>query len=983
MFFLTCSLFQAAQSAGGQAVGVLSSGAESRWPPPGRSLRFEISSDTLLSAAEGEQTGGKGGAGKLKLKGIMEFALLDADLEKLRGKTISAALLHLRSASAAGAPLARVGVSTVAARWAEGKSGNYRPRSGISTFLQAVSGGADWSYPGSTVLDVVFGKGHTIWKFADCSQPDDAGWQSCAVSADVVAARVAGISDGFCLSDEVGHIWSLKNGTFKYKWFPNRLFFSRESRDSAPWLEVWVDGEDAIPPEPIGTVAADSDGLPAGEAILTWRTPPDRGGGKTLGFFVEYMKDGRKQPMPRYLVPMAAGPGEDVRMHVQDLPFGPGETVEYLIRPVDSAGNVGQPFKGNFGVSPGPEKVVVPSVDITSFAESAERIRLGSLTISVIDLLDKIKPVGGGTIPEQRTGYFGGNHLFSAKEKRIRLQGARNEAVCFQLNLAGRANRIEVAYDFGRGSNLTTTVTKLANVTRYNKKRPVEVLPDPLVPSRRSFSLPDADGNSSVAGQDNQSLICEVYIPHAEDSGPKSGKLVIEADGKTVAVDVDLTVWNFTLPDKLSFIPEMNAYGKVSPFKSYDAYRLAHEHRTCLNRLPYAWDGRPNFAPRWNGKSFDWSGWDFYVGPLVDGSAFSDLPRKGEPVDVLYLPFSENWPASLYDHYRPSYWIEEAFDSQYREQLGAAFSEFAKHCNEEGWNETIFQFYLNNKLPNRRRFKRSSAPWIFDEPVHTQDFWALRWYGLLWQQSVQPVRGNANMWYRADISRTQYARNLLWGIVDVEYIGGNTAQKTRMKLDEIVLHGNTYFAEYGTANRIEDPNTQPVLWCLSAWSKGAMGVLPWQTIGTKRSWERAEQTALFYPDPRGEFLPSVRLKAFRRGQQDVEYLQLLCDVLKVPCYAVADWLKSQINLKEQYYKTSRQDAGTAVYGDISPMQLWNLRYRIGKFLSAKAPPYRRSLVDWKQPAWDPASLPDVGYVKTAPRVDSRRPVCDRFRPGAP
>jgi hypothetical protein len=296
-----------------------------------------------------------------------------------------------------------------------------------------------------------------------------------------------------------------------------------------------------------------------------------------------------------------------------------------------------------------------------------------------------------------------------------------------------------------------------------------------------------------------------------------------------------------------------------------------------------------------------------------------------------------------------------------------------------GWEDTIFQFYLNNKIYHRKKYHRASAPWVFDEPINTQDFWALRWYGLLWQESVQPVRGNANMWYRADISRTQYGRNSLWGIMDVEYIGGNTAQKTRMKRDEDILHGKSYFAEYGTANRIEDPNTQPVLWCLSAWSKGAMGVLPWQTIGTKRSWERAEQTALFYPTPQGP-LPSVRLKAFRRGQQDVEYLQLLCDVLKVPRHAVADWLKGQIELKEQYYKTSQQDAGTAVYGDISAMQLWELRYRIGKFLSAKAPPYRRSLVDWKQPQWDPARLPDVGYVEPAPPVDSLVPDCDRFRP---
>ena len=122
---------------------------------------------------------------------------------------------------------------------------------------------------------------------------------------------------------------------------------------------------------------------------------------------------------------------------------------------------------------------------------------------------------------------------------------------------------------------------------------------------------------------------------------------------------------------------------------------------------------------------------------------------------------------------------------------------------------------------------------LSDEPIHTQDFWALRWYGLLWRSAVQPVKGDAQMWFRGDISFSQFGRNILWGIADVAYFGGNDDQKTRMKHDQQILHGDTYFAEYGTANKIEASNIQPLLWCLSAWAKGAMGVLPWQTIGSK------------------------------------------------------------------------------------------------------------------------------------------------------
>ena len=101
------------------------------------------------------------------------------------------------------------------------------------------------------------------------------------------------------------------------------------------------------------------------------------------------------------------------------------------------------------------------------------------------------------------------------------------------------------------------------------------------------------------------------------------------------------------------------------------------------------------------------------------------------------------------------------------------------------------------------------------------------------------------MWYRGDISYSQFGRNILWGIMDIEYLGGNNTQKTRMKHDEQRLFGESYFAEYGSANKIDEPNTQPALWCLSAWAKGAFGVLPWQTIGSNKSWIKAVQCHLF------------------------------------------------------------------------------------------------------------------------------------------
>ncbi len=943
---------------------------KSNWPPSSKISIHPASRDTWMSSASGEENGSNGGSEMLKLKGQQEYGLLDIDTSPLKGSVVTGALIHLRSASPRkNESIARLGVSSISSAWTEGASTNYKPTKGSACFSQAEYQIRDWAYPGSTVLDVVLGRGNTIWKFADCSLPDSNGWQACAVDPDVVAARVAGLSHGFFLYDEVGHTWSLKNGKFDYVIFPNRFCYSRESRGSAPWMEIWTELADSMPPDAIDAIHADSFEMPAGQAVVRWKTPRDNGGGKTLGFNVSYHKGGEERELPRYLIPMAASPGEEVPMHLQGLPFDPGESITLTIRPVDSAGNIGPAFTGVAKLSSGPPAISIPEADIGPFEPSSALPSAGGVKLAVVDLLDKIDPVTGKMIPAQAEGYKSGNHIYSAKEKRIRLQSARNETVAFQLNLEGAAPAVKVHYAFGETGNLCPRVFQFAYVNASDEtKREAFMLPDPLLELSSACSIPSAAGLVRVPNQANVSLICELYVPHDEPPGIKRGELTVSVGEETVKLDVDLTIWNFTLPDKLSFVPEMNAYGTASPYQGYEYYQLAHEHRACLNRLPYGWDGIPSFAPSWNGQDFDWPEWDHKVGPLLDGSAFKDLPRRNEPVDVLYLPFSENWPMPVWKHYTPSYWADEAFSEEYKRGLQKAFASFAAHCAQKRWPDTAFQFYLNNKVQYRQQFTDSSAPWLFDEPVNTQDFWALRWFGILWHESVDPVKGDAKMEYRADISYSQFERNILSGITDIEYLGDNNAQKTRMKQDEKIYYGRADFAEYGNTNSISSSNMQPPLWCISAWAKGAVGVLPWQTIGTAKSWTNAERTALFYPHPDGP-KPSVRLKAFTRGQQDVEYLTLLSTIRGNSRASVVNWLGTEIDLGSLAGISSGAISGAGP----DPAKLWSLRYRIGKELSREAPAYRRSLIDRKPVQLNTVKLPRIGYVPVSPQFERLQP----------
>ena len=858
-----------------------------------------------------------------------------------------------------------------------------------------------------------------------------------AIDPDVIAARAAGLSCGLAAYDDVGSEWSYRGGKFTYHTFPNRFVFSREQAVSKPWVEVWVAGRDTTPPPAVTDIQSTAEGLPAGEAMVSWLTPADTGGAKTLGFHLSYaVAMDPPKPVPRWLIPFADRAGEPVRMHLTHLalPRGTdarGAVVTLTIAAVDGAGNVGPAVNKTVRLSSAPREIDLPDPGVEPFAPSGDLPTVGTLKVAVVDLLDKISPADGKMIPPRPAGYLGGNHLWSARSRLVRLHCARNEAVCFQVNLAGSAKRARATLSFPAAAGVK------ANVGRFDYvKTRAGILPDVIVPlpAGGEFSVPFAD-DPEAAGAKNVSLLCEAYVGRTARAGTHKGTLRIEADGKALDLDVVLTVWNFTLPNKLSFLAEMNCYGTAGPSPAgLEYYRAAHEHRLCLNRLYYNWRGRPSQAPKRTADGFDWSQWDKDFAPLLDGSAFADLPRASEPVDAFYLPLCENWPVPIEPHYRKAYWADSALTAAYRRELTDAFADFARHCGRKKWRDTIFEFYLNNKVYHKRQggWQRSSALWLFDEPVNVQDFWALRWYGIAWQEAVaraataQPMRtaggvdrstfasgvgesvagkdaeaddalassmqadaaggdrsqhdakktsGNrSKMWYRADVSYSQFGRGLLADVVDVTYLGGCNEQKLRMARERALLYGGGVHVQYGSANDPAAANTQPALWCLRAWCDGSVGVLPWQTIGSADKLTTGAATGLFMPSPSGRgVVVSVRVKAFRRGQQDVEYLTLLANVLGKPSFAVAGMVRERVNLAGKLHKTRADDAGTTAFDQAGCVELWRLRVATGAAVSAKRPPYRRCVRPIEAPKRDAARIDMDRHVQPAPPLPPSGP----------
>ncbi len=902
-------------------------------------VRLPVTRDTWVSDVGSESEGNNGGAPRLKIKSFQELSLLDFDPARLRGRVVQSATLHLRST---GEPrLRRVTVSSLGAEWVEGTATGYKPQEGSSSFHHRRNPDVPWAEPGSDLCSVMLGMGGTLWRMADASSPDREGWQHIAVGPDVIAARVGGLSYGFVVFDDTGSEWTRSGEKFTLHHMPNRFFYSKDQNaSSAPHFTVVLGPEDRSPPGAPGGLVAEPGDLPAGEAWVSWTTPVDNGPAGTLGFIVT--ADGK--PVPRYLIPLAGEPGGRTRMHLRDLDLKPGASVALSVQAVDRAGNMGPAAEKTVRVSDH-SVPSVPKTELKPFATKGPLPKLGAAEVAVIDELDKVNPASGAFIPARNAEYVVANHLWDASTRRVRLQAARNEFVAFQVLIQGDGKSVEPTLRFTDGDPFAIEFGRYQTVATR-----VGPLPDPIVPLAANEGMPSGSRHS---------LHCEIYVPHDARGGSHQGRLTLRQGHATLELDVSLEVWDFTLPDRLSFLPEMNCYGLPSNERDY--YRLAHRHRTFLNRVPYHQNGAMSdgCAPRWDGKRLDFSEWDKRFGPLFDGSAFADLPRSRVPIEGFYLPLHENWPTPIEGNYNGNYWADHAFPESYRAAFVEASRQFAEHLQRKRWDGTLFQCFFNGKNNFKENgWSRGSSPWLLDEPANFQDFWALRYFGLAFHEGIKPVTGPAQLLFRCDISRPEWQRDAFDGLLDYNVVGGAFRRYRRLVQDRKEAQGQLVI-EYGSSNALEDSNIQPAAWAIDAWCLGADGVLPWQTIGTTESWNRADPLALFYPKRNGgPPVPSIRLKSYLRGQQDVEYLTLLGIVTKEPRWAVGQGVRAALKLSAERRGTGSggEDAGVMHYGRIRPEDLWALRVASGEQLSKAHPDPKRQLVELRTPRRDLSHL---------------------------
>ncbi len=890
------------------------------WASPIRAQqweRFEVTRDTWLSAVGAEANGSNGGSPRLKLKSIQELSIVDFDTDKWIGREILEAQLFLKVAS--DEPIERVTVSTITSQWVEGDATGYEITDGVSTFASRIHAKAGWRGP--DVTSVCIGNGGSFYASNDALEASDRqlatgdGWVQIAVPEKVLRARCVGLSYGLVLMDDTGSTWKRDGEAFEYKLFPNRYVFSRNSNSqSAPYIMIRF-GAKKMNPLDAASIRSPTE--------LRWQNANQESPWRSLQWRVQQtdLDDllGFQVTINGERVPATEVPSWS--QHRDGL-FVMNLETWLQGRSHASACNVSVISLDRFGRKTAPTTIQVRPVtpdsvqwppfklpedqDPTSDTSDWSRC-LDALDSkwTVLDPLDLWLPTSQKIVPAQSTTYLQQNHLWNAGDRRITLHTARGAWCGFQLAAQRPVKDVECRIEWEDA--MVSVRGARTECSRYGLiPSQSESIPDPLIPlsqgtGRLNWILGQDEGPAGMS----QSWLMEFYIPKQTNAGTYRGKLILQRSAARTELEIILQVHDVVIPDRLSFLPEMNCYDL--PENDRDYYRLGNRHRVVLNRLPYFQNGRlaADRCPKWREGRMDWQEYDAHFDDLLSGRMFADLPRGPIPIECFYLPIHENWPSPMEGNYRGGYWADKAFPESYRQAFVSAVEQSGDHFQSKGWTETLVHVYLNNKVDFKRKgWSRGSSPWLLDEPANFQDYWALNYFaqaakeGRIRSERKHPGK-SARLLFRADISRPQWQRDTLDGLMDYGVISFSAFQEFRPLVLERKFQDNQTIVVYGSSNPVGTSNCMAVAWSWHAWCRGADGIVPWQTIGSANSWNQPDELALFYPHPveaKAEPIPSIRLKAYCYGQQDAELLTQLAAKAGINRYAFGEWLGPQLKL---------------------------------------------------------------------------------------
>ena len=861
-----------------------------------QTIRLPVVADNSIVMVDGEWAENAGANGRLRVKGNQHILAVAFDTKEIAGKLIKKATLVYHQGEE---QLSGLSISTIVAPWDESNS------NGLWCGISGLDG---WGYKGARFPAVCGGNSHSL------VEPIHSGLKDGSYHWDIPVDMIHALS--------TGSAYGLAIHEHDADYSRNPTVFSREQSGKQPYLLVELDdASDLLPEPPKGLqLRFAEDDLPR----VTFKAP-------SYGFAYDVSVDGIA--LRRHNIPLVK-PDAEQTIAIRDLPaeLNYDRPIKISVVTISRTGKRSEAAE----IYLSKQKQATLTFPELKYSPAAS---LAIKDLGVIPLTDKYDATGKpvGEFPE---GYPHRNSIYDGQ--RIRISGAAGEVVGFQLLLRGLGSHT-VKIDLG-DERIRTDLFQAVYVPADGRS-----IPDPLLPLTRPVQL-----SPKIA----QVIVADIYLPFDSVASRITGSVNV-SDGRTVPLEIQLLP--IAIPRQATFFCEMNGYGLPDRVQDYYAHqRLAYDHRVHANILHYSHntaavgsrksnlDMRLLTGRRMDNKRYDdiqpdatQGYWDDFVeafGPYLDGSLFSEGHRGPIAAPGFYLTFHESWPLHCRAYFNGNPDAYQAFSHQpaYARTYVNLLQDFAKLAKSKSWTDCRFQVYFNNKGSLSAENK---SPWILDEPASFWDYRALQYYGELTDKGRQQHSG-VKIDYRVDISRPEYCRGQLDGRSDLWVVSSSAFQSYRRLVTDRIERDQLKAWVYGSSNKVQHSNRNILAWALDAWSHGATGLVPWQTVNKDGSALRqADDLGIFiyqYDDQQNlNIHHSMRLKAYREAQQLIEHLIMLKSKMRWSQQQMRQFINHYVDLSLSVSKVNEDDAGTSGYPNFSAQGAESLRLAIHYLLSTQ------------------------------------------------
>lgn len=441
--------------------------------------------------------------------------------------------------------------------------------------------------------------------------------------------------------------------------------------------------------------------------------------------------------------------------------------------------------------------------------------------------------------------------------------------------------------------------------------------PDALIPfryiqddsaavrSRWTYPLWIPDFNNRVDSQKSMIVWIDQYVPFEAESakpGKYSSKISVTINGQTQTIPVNLTVWDFALPNENKFKASLQHEGflkNMSERDELELYQLFKRNRIAL--LDPTYD--PELQLSKNGEiKIGWKTFDERLGKYFSGKAFTaDFgylygPGYGEPIETFVLPFdvygkhdTRGWP----DIGKPDVERNPSNRAIYVDCIKKVRDHFGSLINPKKTDITV---YLNG-------LDESYFPEAWSRMVYFGDIFhqyypeaSFRIDGGYSEEALQIVKNSINSWASHTIEydyqtlkkyQDMGIKVWLYGPMLYEskinsWVGSSTFMDLPLVNDRAISWSCWKYNTYSW-----------ISWGAGAgWVNGWYDPESWKDASKSRSESESEFT---YKKQNGNALlvyspgvvpnvdgpcPSIRLKTMRDGVQEYEYMRLLAETDK-------------------------------------------------------------------------------------------------------